>query len=49
MAFITSRKVKEILKWDEHKISVQELCGRFGYRPDYLMQVGLTNDYAKKQ
>lgn len=41
--------VKEIIvNWDEHRININELCARLGYRPDYLLHVGLTNAYAKK-
>ena len=42
-----SKKIKEILTWDEHKIGLEELCARFGYRSEYLINVGVTNAYVK--
>ena len=42
-----SKRIKEILLWDEHKIGIEELCARYGYRSEYLIKIGVTNAYVK--
>ena len=38
-----------IWKWDEHLISTEELCNRFGFKSEYYFKNGLTNAYVKIQ
>jgi hypothetical protein len=44
--------LKKILEWDEHKIGIEAICSRLGYRSDYLLNYGITNahvTYRQKQ
>ena len=44
---IVTKSVIKILEMDEHKLSIEALCDRFGYRSEYFLKVGVTLGYVE--
>ena len=45
-------QMKKVMEMDEHKIGMDAICDRLGYRSDYFMLVGVTLghvEYAQKK
>lgn len=41
-----SKQLEQISLWDDHKIGIDNLCKRFGFRSDYFLKVGMTLEYV---
>ena len=47
-----TKNMLKIMEMDEHKLDINGICDRFGYRSEYFLTVGVTLghvEYAQKQ